>query len=728
MRRAWTSLEEQPRPAAPEADRAAPKEEEQADKGDKGEKESKDKGEKAESKGEGKAGPDGKKSKKKASKREAREAKAAKQQSLRQLLGWHASLKDHFRQHLTVRAPNAGPASPPALGPDPQAAASLSRLAATTHLAAEQRRLRVHLVLLLRASRSTQRDAERRLPVFSPDAPPDAEVVEGLDLGARFQAAIELFSSAAREISALATLAHAHQRRQDAAAARQARRDRDRGKAGLEGRTAVDEERDEEEAAAADVLPTARSAPSMPPLSARSNTSHGRALLSLALGEAEAKEGAETEAAEEPDPSALPKTAFVRLSAPPALHQSSQLSAAQPLLQALALDAYLGLGTALLRRVDCFTLAVRELERRGGILVSALGVETRLGADLEDLAADSFAEETERLRLQEERRGQSVLGRKQGRMAALMAQSGLSEAAVDIDEDDEESAKAKKDAAREEKKKAGIRQAEAERLQRRADGEKNAKAEAEAAAEEVRGRALPGDDAPTDEPDELQTALPWAAAMSTRAFLLEHRRLTLLWACKALDAAAELLKMRGWDPERFGTQQGGTSRGPQSLSAATASAASPQRACVERGSEHLAPQAIALHLARGRALQLSARPKLALAEYRCVSAVGHHKFFKEMAVEAIKVRMASLGKKIVNQNPLNFPLALFSFSLFPVLPAPTHRPASQTSTTPPPATPSWNLSATRCPTLTGASPRSRSSSSWIAAWPACSCWPTRAWP
>jgi len=302
-------------------------------------------------------------------------------------------------------------------------------------------------------------------------------------------------------------------------------------------------------------------------------------------------------------------------------------------LHDMAFGAYLGLATALLQRIECFSLAVRDVERRGAISVSLLNVAHRSGDDLEDLAADDFQEVMDRMTAAEEAKKSGLVEKKKQRMAELIAKSGGAKEVDLDDEDDEEAKKAKREA----KKKIEMAQIEKERLQKRKEREdKERKGGGGEGMDEEKEREHEEEEAErAAEEAKKKASLPHNTAQNVARFLFEHRKVTIVWAHHAIDAAAELLSMRGWDPANSGGIESFRSR-------------------LERGSEHLAADAIRLQHVKARVLQLSDRYKDALHEYSALAVLAKGKFFRSVAVERIKLLLADTQYHAAREELVRF--------------------------------------------------------------------------
>ena len=471
------------------------------------------------------------------------EEKRQRKQSLNQILSWHNALKAHFRTLLSIYRPTSkvGPGAMLKKAGEEGISQSLSKLASATHLANEQRRTRTRLLSLFRSMNLTSRTRYKDpclVANFDDDASStaDANLIESLDLGARFQEPIDLFVRATREICACATLKYAASLNNDA-----------------------------------------------PPMKG---------------------EAVDLNAEYTPAPLFYPTISHF----------------ADDELHCIAFGAYLGLATALLQRIDCLSLAIRDVERRGATAVSILNVAHRSDDDLEDLAADDFQDVLDRMTAAEEAKKSGLVEKKNQRMAELIARSGGAKEVDLDDEDDEEAKKAKREA----KKKSELAQVEKERLQKRKEredkerrrGEEGLDVETEMKKKEVAERAA----AAAEVEESKKATLPHNTAHNVAHFLFEHRKLTLVWAHHAIDAAAELLSMRGCDPANSSLET--------------------FRSMLERGSEHLVADAIRLQHVRARVLQLSDRYKDALHEYSALAVLTRGKFFRSVAVERIKVLLA----------------------------------------------------------------------------------------
>lgn len=573
---------------------------------------------------------------KKVSKKAKREAAKLRKQSLVEIMSWHTSLKAHFKSHVSIYRPDSRVGSERNFGKNGTSPfASLSSLAVSTFLANQKRRVRLQLISLFRTLHLTSGRSKDPNEVVQLDSSPvpDADIVESLDLGARYQRAIEMFARAAREISAAATLNYARERQAERRVERELRRKSRVKNNSIPAMNKIVIDSTHLDAGANDSTLSARS---VAPLSARSNTSEGKVLMTLAVGEMDfddTQNESDSDGGDkiEQDYDSLPKSAYVDCKAVPFIHHYPVVRFRSPLehraishalptqndLYSMAFNAYLGLGTALLHRVDCLTLAIRGIEKRGRVTVSLLNVAQRIGDDYEDLAADDYQDVMDRLALAEEQKGSSLIERKKMRMAALMATSGVSEKEIDIDEDDEESAKAKRDA----KKQNEIQKIEKERIQRRNDAEKKKIEDEELEKQRLEEERQLLEGGGTAVSNAIDETLSNNSAKIISAFLFEHRKVTLVWVVNALDAAAELLKMRGWDPLSSEFQASRVS-------------------LIEQGSKQLGDDAMKLHMIRGRAMQLSDNNKAALDEYRSLVILGKGKFFRKEAIESIKVRLA----------------------------------------------------------------------------------------
>jgi hypothetical protein len=251
--------------------------------------------------------------------------------------------------------------------------------------------------------------------------------------------------------------------------------------------------------------------------------------------------------------------------------------------------------------------AIRNVEIRGGLLLSRLDVAQRFDDDFRDLVTDIYDETLELMKKKEESASGSFLERKKKKMAAFMNASGADNVSVDAPEEPELKEKEVPGDTKKKKKKkkkvvvaAVVDNSEAERKVR------------------MEKAAATGKAKYAGEPIKSHEAAECAN------FLFEHRRLLSIWANKAFDSAAELLKLRGWDTTYLPP-------GPD--------ADAEMEEFVEQGAENLRSQAMDLHFHRARALQSAQLYDRCLLEYQSLISLCRGKFHRTAELEVIKVTL-----------------------------------------------------------------------------------------
>lgn len=225
-------------------------------------------------------------------------------------------------------------------------------------------------------------------------------------------------------------------------------------------------------------------------------------------------------------------------------------------LRLLAFRSYFGLGMVLLRRADALTVSIRRLEVAGEVGTSCLDVAQRLGLDYADLVTDVTEEVWDRVQKEDGKAQGSMIERKNRQMQSLMSMSGADGMDLEIDKegpgedvDEGENANASEKEEKEKKKKY-YQQMKAQ------------KKEAEDKA--TQERAALEDDTPSATDQYIKLRPPPALTSAAKSvsqveivasarYIYKLRRLVVAWADQVFDAAAELLKLEGWDVAAVGT-------------------------------------------------------------------------------------------------------------------------------------------------------------------------------
>jgi Leucine-rich repeat (LRR) protein len=574
------------------------------------------------------------------------------EEELKHLLSWQRKLKSHFETHLQQFSSSVYFREDEFLDENGEVviAERLGKLDDLTHRATS-RLTSIQFVSLVREmqlSSQVWRDPMLFLQNIS-DNVPDMTLLNTLDLGHRYQDAIETYEYIANEVMSFIAIMRTEEKKRivKVAKARRrelfsrnslpgsitSRRESTAGNSIVSGlqRSHVD-----------DVSPmTARSQFDASPMTSRSqfggmtsrtNTSEANALLDMALGEdggilSARDDGGASMTSDNPllglDPEGkdledstihdvsvsynevtlerecVQKKLLVDFDALPSLPSVQMLGPTTSTIYDIAFECYYGLGVSLLYRVEKLAAAIRNLERRGFLPLSLLNVAHRQGDDFKDLVIDVYDDILELMKKKEENEKGSFLERKKAKMAAFVNASGADD--VNIDEPQEEETDQPK-----ERKKKRAKIVKVGAVQDKSEEEKRLRMEKAAAAGKEK---------------YIGEAIDPQVASSCASYLYQHRRLLALWANKAFDSAAEMLKLRGWDVLAIAFN-------------------GEDEATVEHGAEHMRSQAMDLHFHRAKAFQYVDQYDKALREYKSLVLLCRGKFHRTAELEVVKVYLA----------------------------------------------------------------------------------------
>ena len=305
-------------------------------------------------------------------------------------------------------------------------------------------------------------------------------------------------------------------------------------------------------------------------------------------------------------------TDFLRF---PPIFNSDRLGSVRCAVYDAAFEIYFGLGSALISKVERYSDAIRKLEKTSGTDQSVLGIHCRTNGDLEDLVMDYYEDIKGKLSNSLETKARTAaLQATKSQWDVLTADMDVSN--MDFDDDNT----AGNDTNSSEKS------AEGNHVKKKVKDKDKKKKKAEKAKVEV-AHVEPVDIPVDDEKPKLGTC----DAKKVISFLFYHRQ-NLLVLCNAiLDAAAELLKMRGWDPTC-----------PRFVASASAIAGTTD---IETDSPLLRERATRLGEVRARCLQWTMKFGAALAEYFGVIKMCKPIMPKRIKIELIKIYNA-LGQHL----------------------------------------------------------------------------------
>ena len=575
---------------------------------------------------------------------------AKNKEQLEQLMKWHRRLKRHFEVHL-------GEFAAPVYARNQDAA--LQTLDDKTH-AVTKRRTSMQLLSLMRNMHCTSQQFRNPMLVLREieEQVPVSNVLEGMDLGHRFQSAIELFEYIACEIHAKAEIIRTEQKIVDLKWAEERRLTSSSSlkttpllsqhmslSCNAEVASEIGSARQHETSNAFQSSSlTSRS--QFDAYTARTNTSDGQALLNLALGDEPltgrftARTTADKQVTNAENPSVAvqegptlvdptihvvavtlnevtleqecdKKNLLVNFDAPPSILHHPFLGAIKSDMYMAAFDCYFGLGVAILFRVDKLSAAIRNIEIRGGLVTSCLDIAQRSGEDYRDFVEDVYNDTLELLKKKEENLKGSLMEQKKKKMSAFLNASGAQ--TMEIEE-------SKEDPDQEEEVKPGDKKAKKKVTKKKiVVGPVVDDSEVEAKMRRERVSAI-------GNTKVIGNELRAKDAIDAASFLFEHRKLLGLWANKAFDTAAEMLSLLGWQ----------TAEELQE-SISTAKAKSVSSAQVPESFRH---QAMNLHFYRAKALQSCHMYDKCLIEYNTLLFLCRGKFHRAAKLEVLKVTLA----------------------------------------------------------------------------------------
>ena len=304
-------------------------------------------------------------------------------------------------------------------------------------------------------------------------------------------------------------------------------------------------------------------------------------------------------------------TDFLRL---PPIFNSNRMGSSRSVVYDVAFDIYFGLGSALISKVEKYSDAIRKLEKMVDMKQSLLGIHCRTNGDLEDLVMDYYEEIKGKLSNSLETKARTAA------LQATKSQWDILTADLDvtnIDFDDNAGDTASPATESEgSSKKATNKDAD----KKKKKPKKKEKPKVEVAP--VESELMPIIDEPKISKSDAKRVID---------FLWYHRQNLLVLCNAVLDAASELLKMRGWDPTC-----------PRFVPSASAIAGTTD---IETDSPLLRERATRLGEIRARSLQWTMKLSAALAEYFGVIKMCKPIMPKRIKIELIKIYNA-LGQHL----------------------------------------------------------------------------------
>lgn len=313
----------------------------------------------------------------------------------------------------------------------------------------------------------------------------------------------------------------------------------------------------------------------------------------------------------------LTKTAVMDFLRFPPILNSNRLGDRGSVMFDVAFEVYFGLGSSLISKVEKYSDAIRRVEREAKLEMSVLGIHCRTNGDLEDLVMDMYEDIKGKL--------SSSLQTK-ARTAALQATKSqwdivTADMAVNIDEDggdDTPQASKRGDEA----ERGGDHGKQRPKKTKNNDKDVKMKMKKED-SKELEPATVITADGDGDSDGERSDKMSKDEARRVVSFLLYHRQNLLVFCNAVLDAASELLKMRGWDPTC-----------PRFVTSASAIVGT---ADIEKDSPLLRERATRLGEIRARSLQWTAKFHAALAEY-----YGVIKMCKPIRPRRIKIELIKI--------------------------------------------------------------------------------------
>jgi hypothetical protein len=496
----------------------------------------------------------------------------------------------------------------------------IKRLDDMAFLAAENRRVAQQYLFLFKTLRQGH---PKDIMHFDEDTP-DIDLLESLDLGFDYQRCILSFQQAAHEISLLVILEWSYIGLIDAKMREEIQFKKDRN---------TTEEKEEEE----------------------QNMRKSRRVM-------------------------VEKGAIIDYSTLPRIMHYPRIGVTDSKLYEFAFECYLGLGTALLRRSDFFAKAIRHIEKQFGYFQSCMDIAQRVDDDLYDLVWDWFIREREQLssalRKKNETEGTNLSLPSMGTSPMSPNKGGkgvaspfgsfgqsprgigggpktkkLPQLIAEQEKERKAAAKAAKGAkdgpksvgnsgpttpgsvprfsdapANKSEEGKGVMLNKLGGKQSSGNLSENASATPSASASPLQSpvgsrplsRQAPADPTASSSSSSSSSSLSPQRIKACIRYLKESRRHMLIMANKALDAASEYLRMRGWHPDSKDFYPGGR--------------------CVEIGAEHLRSRAVSCCFVHGRVLQGLGAYERAVSEFRSSKILQSS--FKPGTLELVKTLLA----------------------------------------------------------------------------------------
>ena len=338
-------------------------------------------------------------------------------------------------------------------------------------------------------------------------------------------------------------------------------------------------------------------------------------LKALALGDTD------NSTANNNDESQLKKAVVTNFLNLPPIFNSNRMGERGSAMYDAAFEIYFGLGSSLVSKVERYSDAIRKVEKEAHLEMSVLGIHCRTKGDLEDLVMDMYEDIKGKLSSSLETKARTAA------LQATKSQWDIVTADMDVNMIDDDGGDAA-DTPHDSKRGGGSegdRDTHGKRAKKKKDAN-NDKKKKKVEPKEVTTTSIEPETVTTtsnDDDGEGGGKMSKEVARRVVSFLFYHRQNLLIFCNAALDAASELLKMRGWDPTC-----------PRFVTSASAIVGT---ADIEKDSPLLRERATRLGEIRARSLQWTAKFNAALAEY-----YGVIKMCKPIRPRRIKIELIKI--------------------------------------------------------------------------------------
>jgi Leucine-rich repeat (LRR) protein len=367
------------------------------------------------------------------------------------------------------------------------------------------------------AGSTTQRTTPRlsSASTVGVDGVPDASVIETLNLGLEYQRPIDIFEQSIRELSVLAILDWA-QVQLRTAKYKQTQKQLKQDQEQQEQNQLANKEM--LEAAFGEKIPQGTSGKSgkQPAYNPAKKQAHSN--IDELLANVSSLRGL-----------AVDKKLIVNTYTLPRILHYPMLGMETSPLSICSLHAYIGLGMTLMMRADKIAQAIRVVERRGEVKVSALNVAQRFGEDYLDLLEDVSGGLTNRIKAQTKIAATGINATKETKKTARARLAQQANVNLEIADDGSVSS-------------TGNSSIHSHATHNTHNTHNTHGMDGHGGGKKAKERKAPIDD------DEIINApIPTHTARNCVNYLLKLRMHILIWASKVLDSAAETLSMCGWD-------------------------------------------------------------------------------------------------------------------------------------------------------------------------------------